>query len=113
MAFNEGGDRGGGFGRGGGGDRRGGGGFGRSGGRGGGFGGRGGGGGGGFRRDFGPRQMFKITCSECGNEGEVPFKPREGTPVLCKACFMKKKGITPREEGASAGGSDESGGSDY
>lgn len=96
MAFDrDGGDRGG-FGRGGGGDRRGGGGGGfRRGG--GGFGGRGGGGGG-FRRDFGPRTMHKITCSECGNEGEVPFKPREGTPVLCKSCFMKKKGITPRNE---------------
>ncbi len=53
---------------------------------------------GGFRRDFGPREMHKIICSECGNEGEVPFKPREGTPVLCKDCFMKKKGIKPRIE---------------
>jgi len=54
-------------------------------------------GGGGFRR-FGPREMHKITCSECGKEGEVPFKPKEGLPVLCKECFMKKKGITPREQ---------------
>ena len=53
---------------------------------------------GGFRRSFGPREMHKITCSECGKEAEVPFKPREGTPVYCKECFMKKKGITPREE---------------
>jgi len=55
--------------------------------------GGGGGGGGGFRRDFGgPREMHKITCSECGNEGEVPFKPRQGTPVFCKDCFAKKSG---------------------
>jgi CxxC-x17-CxxC domain-containing protein len=54
-------------------------------------------GGGGFRRSFGPREMHKITCSECGKEAEVPFKPREGTPVYCKECFMAKKGITPRE----------------
>jgi len=54
--------------------------------------------GGGFRRNnFGPREMTKITCSECGKEGEVPFKPREGTPVYCRDCFMKKKGIIPRE----------------
>ncbi len=54
---------------------------------------------GGFRRSFGgPREMHKITCSECGKEGEVPFKPREGTPVYCKECFMKKKGVTPREQ---------------
>lgn len=67
---------------------------------GGGFGGgrRGGfgGGGGGFRRSFGPREMHKITCSQCGKEDQVPFKPKEGIPVLCKECYFKKKGITPR-----------------
>lgn len=52
--------------------------------------------GGGFRRF--PREMHKITCSECGKEAEVPFRPREGTPVYCKDCFLKKKGITPRTE---------------
>ena len=57
--------------------------------RGGGF--RRGGGGGGFRRDFGPKEMHKTTCSNCGNECEVPFKPTEGRPVFCKDCFMKKK----------------------
>ncbi len=67
---------------------------------GGGFGGgrRGGfGGGGGFRRSFGPREMHKITCSQCGKEDQVPFKPKEGIPVLCKECYFKKKGITPRK----------------
>ena len=53
--------------------------------------GGGGGGGGGFRRDFGPREMHKATCSECGNECEVPFKPSEGKPVYCKECYMKRK----------------------
>lgn len=53
--------------------------------------------GGGFnrRRFDGPREMTKIKCAECGKEDEVPFKPREGSSVLCKECFMKKKGITP------------------
>ncbi len=62
-------------------------------------GGRGGGreggrGGGGFRprRDFGPQEMHKATCSECGQECEVPFKPEEGRDVFCKDCFKKKKG---------------------
>jgi len=61
-------------------------------------------GGGGFRRGGGfEKRSFdgpktKIKCSECGKEDEVPFKPREGSPVYCKACFMKKKGITPREQ---------------
>lgn len=44
-----------------------------------------------FRRDFGPREMHKATCSECGKECEVPFKPAEGRPVYCKECFSKKK----------------------
>ena len=57
-------------------------------------GGNGGGnrGGGGFKRDFGPREMSKATCSECGNECEVPFKPTEGKPVFCKDCYKKRKG---------------------
>lgn len=53
---------------------------------------------GGFRRDFGPREMHKATCAECGKECEVPFKPTEGRDVFCQECFMKKKGITPRRE---------------
>jgi len=47
--------------------------------------------GGGFRRDFGEREMSKATCSECGKECEVPFKPTEGRPVYCKDCYAKKK----------------------
>jgi CxxC-x17-CxxC domain-containing protein len=49
---------------------------------------------GGFQRrdDFGPREMHKATCSECGQECEVPFKPAEGKPVYCKECYRKKKG---------------------
>jgi CxxC-x17-CxxC domain-containing protein len=46
---------------------------------------------GGFRRDFGPREMHKATCSECGKECEVPFKPTEGKPVFCKECYAKKR----------------------
>ncbi len=47
---------------------------------------------GGFRRSFGPREMHKAVCSECGAECEVPFKPAEGKPVYCKECYAKKKG---------------------
>ena len=46
---------------------------------------------GGFRRDFGPREMHKAVCAECGKECEVPFKPIEGKPVFCKDCYMIKK----------------------
>ena len=45
--------------------------------------------GGGFQS--GPRDMHKATCSECGQECEVPFKPTEGKPVFCKECYRKRK----------------------
>ena len=32
----------------------------------------------GGRRNFGPREMTKVVCSDCGKECEVPFKPTEG-----------------------------------
>lgn len=48
-------------------------------------------GGGGFRRDFGPREMHKATCSECNQECEVPFKPTEGKPVYCRECYRKRR----------------------
>jgi CxxC-x17-CxxC domain-containing protein len=65
---------------------------------------------GGPRRSFGPREMTKIKCSSCGKDDEVPFKPREGTPVYCKDCYFKQKGITPRaKKEESAESSDEFG----
>ena len=47
---------------------------------------------GGGSRGFKPqREMHKATCSECGCECDVPFKPTEGKPVYCRDCFRKKK----------------------
>ncbi len=54
------------------------------------FGGGGRGGGGGY--SSGPRQMFDVTCSDCGKATQVPFKPMEGRPVYCRDCYMKHKG---------------------
>lgn len=51
--------------------------------------------GGGFNRSFGPREMHKATCADCGQECEVPFKPKEGRPVYCKDCYSKHR--KPRE----------------
>jgi len=34
-------------------------------------------------------EKFKATCSECGEECEIPFNPTEGRPVKCDACFRK------------------------
>ena len=46
------------------------------------------GGGGGSR---GPREMFAATCSSCGQETEVPFRPTSGKPVYCSACFAQRR----------------------
>ena len=35
--------------------------------------------------------MHKATCSDCGQECEVPFKPTEGKPVRCNDCFKKNR----------------------
>jgi CxxC-x17-CxxC domain-containing protein len=51
-------------------------------------GGYGGGGGSGYSR--GPREMFPATCSNCGRETEVPFRPTTGKPVYCSDCFSRR-----------------------
>ena len=45
---------------------------------------------------FGPREMHKITCADCGTETEVPFKPEENRPVYCRDCYQKRR--PPRRE---------------
>jgi len=58
-----------------------------------------------FGNDRGPRgdrPMFQTTCSNCGKECEVPFRPTNGKPVYCSDCFEK---MGPRRE--------DSGRSDY
>ena len=47
---------------------------------------RGGGGGG-----YGPREMTTVTCSNCGKDAEVPFKPRGDRPVYCSDCFAQQR----------------------
>jgi CxxC-x17-CxxC domain-containing protein len=54
--------------------------------------GGGGGGGGGGYRDRGPREMFAATCSNCGREAQVPFRPTSGKPVYCSDCFRSMRG---------------------
>ena len=48
-----------------------------------------GGGGGGY--DRGPREMFSATCSSCGKEAQVPFRPTSGKPVYCSDCFSSRR----------------------
>ena len=56
---------------------------------GGGYGGRSGGGYGG--RDDRPREMFDAKCADCGNECQIPFKPKEDRPVYCRECFQNHR----------------------
>ncbi|MEG6585553.1 zinc-ribbon domain containing protein [Dendrosporobacter sp. 1207_IL3150] len=43
---------------------------------------------GGFRQQ---REMFNTTCSACGVDTQVPFKPTAGKPVYCRDCFQATK----------------------
>lgn len=51
---------------------------------------------------YGERKMYKATCSDCGQECEVPFQPTEGRPVYCRECFKKHR--TTRGGGGGYGG---------
>ena len=47
----------------------------------------------GGRGGFGGRtEMFEATCSDCGKECQVPFRPNGRKPVLCSICFGKSGG---------------------
>ena len=48
------------------------------------------------RRDF--QEKFKIKCDKCGKEDEVPFKPTQGKPILCRDCFDKNKPASVQEQ---------------
>jgi len=55
-----------------------------------------------FRND-GPREMFKTTCSNCGKDCEVPFKPTSGKPVYCPDCFETIGGRSDRPDKSDRG----------
>ena len=66
-------------------------------------------GGRGKSRDFGGRNsgrpsMYRVTCSDCGKDCEVPFKPTGDKPVFCSDCFRNKgklesRGFSGRKSG--------------
>ena len=33
----------------------------------------------------------QATCSNCGKDTTVPFRPTQGRPVFCKECFQHRK----------------------
>jgi CxxC-x17-CxxC domain-containing protein len=43
----------------------------------------------GYERGGTTREYFAVLCSECGNQAQVPFKPRMDRPVYCSDCFRK------------------------
>ena len=54
--------------------------------------------------DRGNREMFKTTCSNCGKECEVPFKPTGAKPVYCNDCFRTMGGSDRRDDRSSGRG---------
>lgn len=45
----------------------------------------------GGRNNYQQREMFTVTCAECGVETQVPFRPSSDRPVYCRDCFSKNK----------------------
>ncbi|RQW81225.1 MAG: hypothetical protein EHM14_01895 [Methanothrix sp.] len=43
----------------------------------------------------GPREMTDVTCSKCGKQTQVPFKPDGSRPVYCSECYQKNKPAKP------------------
>ena len=39
----------------------------------------------------GSREMFPVTCANCGREALVPFQPRGDKPVYCNDCFQSQR----------------------
>jgi CxxC-x17-CxxC domain-containing protein len=37
------------------------------------------------------RQMFPVTCTQCGKATRVPFQPRQGKPIYCIDCQLKTR----------------------
>jgi CxxC-x17-CxxC domain-containing protein len=35
----------------------------------------------------------RTTCSQCGKDTTVPFRPTQGRPVFCRECFQGKRQV--------------------
>src|SRR3970282_2224353 len=44
-------------------------------------------------------EMHNAICGDCGNECEIPFKPKDSRPVYCRECFQKQKPQEPSGSG--------------
>ena len=55
---------------------------------------------GGYDRNRRDVQLTKVTCSSCGADCEVPFKPTSSKPVYCDDCFAKKGRSNFKDKGS-------------
>jgi CxxC-x17-CxxC domain-containing protein len=37
------------------------------------------------------RVETSTTCTQCGKETTVPFKPTQGRPIYCRECFQQRR----------------------
>ena len=44
-----------------------------------------------YSRDDSRSESATVTCSDCGDECQVPFVPRTNKPVYCSDCFRQHK----------------------
>jgi CxxC-x17-CxxC domain-containing protein len=42
----------------------------------------------------GQKQLYSVTCADCGKETQVPFQPRLQRPVYCRDCFERQPSRT-------------------
>jgi CxxC-x17-CxxC domain-containing protein len=40
------------------------------------------------------RVETRATCSQCGKETTVPFRPTQNRPILCRECFTQKRSVS-------------------
>jgi CxxC-x17-CxxC domain-containing protein len=52
------------------------------------------------------QERYEITCSRCGKQADVPFKPTQGKPAYCKECWdhVRKEKIDRIETPLVSGG---------
>lgn len=48
------------------------------------------------------RVETRVTCAICGDQTTVPFRPRQGRPVLCRACFQRGTSLPNADLGTAA-----------
>ena len=44
----------------------------------------------------GSKWKFSATCSSCGREAQVPFRPTGSKPVYCSDCFTNQRASSNR-----------------